>query len=118
MLNINKIDNVLKELIINSRYKFNAKQVAYLAGESNVGAVHEYLKSKVPYICELYYETVCPSCQSSKYSKTLCGNKFENSVFKKECPNCKEVYRVNKDTILLTFKFDEEYIKQMRGECR
>ena len=50
MLNIIKIDNVLNELALKKRYKFNTKQVAYLAGESDLKAVHEYLKSKVPYV--------------------------------------------------------------------
>ena len=63
-----------------------------------------------------YYETVCPSCSTSKYSKNLCGDKLKNSVFNKECPNCKEIYQVSKDTTLLTFMFNEEYIKQIEGK--
>lgn len=114
MLNVIKIDNVLIELVLNKRYKFNAKQVAYLTGESDLRAVHEYLKSKTPYICELYNETICPHCNTAKYSKTSSGDKVKNSVLNKKCPHCKEKYEVNRDTILLTFIFNEEYIKQIR----
>ena len=60
MLNLAGIDEALKMLAIKKRFRFNAHQVAYLSGNSDVKEVYNYLVSKEPYIIYRRYEIQCP----------------------------------------------------------
>ncbi|MFP3415170.1 hypothetical protein SB773_27015 [Bacillus sp. SIMBA_074] len=113
MFNVAKIDDALKILAINNRYRFNAQQVAYLSGNSDVNEVYRYLCTREPYVLKRSYEVLCPErFDSAAAYSTL--EKIPKSWI--ECRICGEEFIPDENLIHIVFSFTPSYLEQVRKE--
>ncbi|WP_144497252.1 hypothetical protein [Bacillus toyonensis] len=113
MFNVAKIDEALKVLAINKRYRFNAQQVAYLSGNNDVNEVYQYLCTREPYVLEKSYEVLCPDRMDSaaKYSKI---DKIPKGWI--ECRICGREFIPDENLIHIVFSFTSSYLEQVEKE--
>lgn len=113
MLNINQIDNALKVLAVNNRYRFNAQQVAYLSNNEDIEAVYEYLVSREPYVLNRRFEVLCPKNLDSHKSYSSIKEIPKEWV---ECRVCGEEFIPSENLIHIVFSFTPTYLKQLEEE--
>ena len=116
MLNLAGIDEALKMLAIKKRFRFNAHQVAYLSGNSDVKEVYNYLVSKEPYIIYRRYEIQCPDNLDATGSYSSEAEIPEEWM---ECRICGCEFIPDKDLAQIVFYFTEQYLQslQIEGDC-
>lgn len=111
LIDVTKIDEVLKLLALNQRYRFNAYQVAFLAGNTNVNEVYEYLLTREPYVLKRSFEVLCPNDHSTKSF-----DKLKDIPDKwMECRHCNTEFRPDLDRIHIVFDFIPSYLRSISG---
>lgn len=113
MINVAKVDDALKLLAVNKRYRFNAQQVAYLSGNSDVNEVYRYLCSREPYVLTKKYEILCPERLDSSAAYSSLEEIPKGWM---ECRICGCEFIPDENLIHIVFYFTPNYLEQVKGE--
>ena len=106
MVKVARIEDALRILALNNRYRFNAHQVAYMSGNQDVNAVYEYLKTREPFVLKRSFEVMCPN-----YHSTASYSDPSEIPYKwTECRVCPEEFIPTPDMIHIVFDFQPGYL--------
>lgn len=110
VVNVAKIDEVLRYLALNDHHRFNAHQVAHLSGHQDVNAVYDYLIQREPYVLKRYFEIMCPNFHSTEVVQDP-----DDIIFKWiECRVCDKEFIPDVNRIHIVFEFNPEYLRDLQ----
>lgn len=114
-MKVAQIEHALRTLAINKRYRFNAHQVAYLSGNSDVNEVYKYLVTREPYILQRSYEVLCPGRMDSAMEPFSSMDQVPKNRWV-ECRVCGEEFLPDPNLVHIVFYFNPEYLKDLHME--
>jgi len=108
-----KIEQVLEQLALQEKKRFNAYFVAYLAEQVDVDKVNEYLMMKANFgVLDVKVETICPENHIDQHFELKAFPEYEIQC--RHCDDDQATYLPDLENTNIVFNFSTEYVEEIK----